>query len=285
MVITSTLASALRALGTTGQLDLLVTHGEQAAKGNKVNGKLLSILDEARTGGTLKGIVRKHLKAKGFSEGAQDDFCDGLAHAYKCATVFTVYVLSGLLPEADFDAGMVTWDQPIAAIENCWDKNKVPAENRAEVRGRIVAILKAREAGTIAALKALAKEIVDSFKEEAEDKGGKGEGEAEIAETAPEADKAWQAVAGKLARACGVLIATGTEEQLNMFLPELKDLPEVLRTPLATLVVERAKALGIAEGETAKTATTFIMEVPGTNQEDVIRISPVEQTAEVAVAA
>ena len=85
--------------------------------------------------------------------------------------------------------------------------------------------------------------------------------------------------------AAGFMLATATEEQLNGFMPELADLPEGIRSPLATLMVERAKTLGIADGETAKTATTFIMEVPGTNQVDVIKVTPVAKPAEMAVAA
>lgn len=270
----ATLASAanIRALDTDGQLNLLVTLGEARSNGTLTSGKLLAILDENRKGGTLKGVVKKHLKAKGYDDDAIEDFAEGLGHSYKCATVFAAYVLAGLLPETDYDLGKVSWYVPVCAIENFWDKEKVPTEARATVRQRIVAILKAREAGTQTVLDKLWKGIRDADKEDEPGEPGEGsagEGEPEVAAVNPlqaELDAARAEIAAlkteletvkaasspdamqALALACGEMLMVATEEQLNGFAPNLAGLPADLRELLMVIFAESVDRLALVAG-------------------------------------
>ena len=170
-------ASALRALGNDGILARIVTRCQSRAGGTLEDGKMLAILDEKRKGGTLKGVVKSYLKKQGFDDDTVTDFANGLGHSYKCAIVFTAYVGKGLLAETDYDYGKVNWFIPVCAIENYWDSKEckdVTAEEKAEVRTRIAAILKSREAGTQKALDAIKQSVLPQKGERDEDEGGEG---------------------------------------------------------------------------------------------------------------
>lgn len=205
-------AAALRALGNDGILDRLTLRAQTRASGTLEDGKMLAILDENRKGGTLKGVVKKHMKAKGFDDDTIADFADGLGHSYKCAIVFGVYCLGGLLPELDYDAGKVTWYVPVAAIENFWDKEKVPAEARSETRQRIVAILKSREAGTEKALTGIKKSIMEKDDDDAGDGNENARGGAqEEPELAPMPDARIAELTAKVAELEAIIAKHGDE--------------------------------------------------------------------------
>lgn len=163
--------ASLRAMGTDGQIARLVTLGIEAGKATLESGMLLAILDENRKAGTLKGVLRKHLKTASLTGDQIEDFVERLGHAYKCAVVAKAYVFAGSIGDGDYFAGTVSWFVPVCAVENHMEKEKHPIEARATVRQRIAAILKSREAGTQAALDAIWK----AMKEADDDREDTGE--------------------------------------------------------------------------------------------------------------
>jgi hypothetical protein len=271
--------ATLRAMGTDGQIARLVTLGMEAGKATLESGMLLAILDENRKAGTLKGVLRKHLRDKANLNADQvEDFVERLGHAYKCAVVVSAYVFTGNIADSDYFAGTVSWFIPVCAVENFMEKEKVAPEGRATVRGRIARILKSREAGTQAALDAIWKEMKDADKADA-DTGAEPQNEGtdqpeepvlahddsaevtalklRIAELETQVAAEAEKVAGletriananvavrSLAEIAGTLIGNADENAIGLLPTDLiAGLPEVIREPLMQTFDARLAAL------------------------------------------
>lgn len=246
LAVLATSIASVAVLRSLGSEKLFVRLGATAAANQSrflESGKILAVLNENRTKGTLKQLVRSKLG---------EDFAEEIGHGYKAAVCFSGLVLKNHLPESAFDLCRTSWLLPVSAVLNHYEKEKVPADAQTSVLADICKILSDRPVDAQSKLDEIKDQVIPKKeKEEKEEKGEGNSGGAEKSEAEPVAeapDMTALATIATLGELAGVLFTGATEDQLNSAAPYLDKLPETVREPLVVVFGERVKALRMETG-------------------------------------
>jgi hypothetical protein len=118
-------------------------------------GKIIAVLDETRTKGTLTGLVKAM---------CGEEFSERIGHGYKAARGFTALVLNGFLPETDYYQIRTLWLISVCASVNLMNNANLTEDVRKSVLTEIASILAARPRDCQARLDAIKERIKNELK-------------------------------------------------------------------------------------------------------------------------